>query len=610
MEAQDIRNIAIIAHVDHGKTTLVDRMLQAGGVFRENQAVNDRIMDSMDLEREKGITIQSKNTSIRWQNKTINIVDTPGHADFGAEVERVMKMVDGVLLLVDAYEGPQAQTRFVLRKAIENELTPIIVINKVDRPNSDPVEVYNQVLELFLELEATEEQFHAACVYASAKDGWADLNLQGPRQNLDPLFSSIIGKVPPPKVVSGSFRMLVSNIQWDDFVGRVSIGKIYSGLVRVGDPVYVRSSPAQTLGPFKITKIFSYSGLRNDDSEVGLAGDIVGVAGIEEVEIGATLALEASVDPLPFVVIDPPTIQMEFVVNDGPLAGRDGKKVTSRQIRDRLMREKRTNVALRVEDTEDSGRFLVSARGAMQVAILVETMRREGYEILVSRPGVITRRGKNGGIEEPFETLWVESPDECLGGIMKNIAARRGKILNMRSHHGNTTLEASIPTRGLIGFEFDLVNETSGRGVMSHLFEKYDAHCGEIVVRQTGTLVSMENGKATSYALDALDARGRLFIEPGDDVYEGMIVGENPRRLDLPVNPTKAKQLTNFRAAGKDKSAELPPPLRFSLERAIEYIAGDELVEATPRFLRLRKRTLDTTQRRKADKNTRTSLRD
>lgn len=600
MQNPHIRNIAIIAHVDHGKTTLVDQMLRQSGTFRENQRVEERAMDSMDLEREKGITIRAKNTAVRWGDHLINIVDTPGHADFGGEVERVMKMVDGVLLLVDAYEGPQAQTRFVLRKALSHGLKPIVVVNKVDREFAEPERVHDKVLELFLELEADEAQFNAPFLYASAKNGWADGALDGPRADMNPLFETILKTIPAPTVEVGAFRMLVSNIDWDDFVGRVAVGRILSGSVETGAILHALRKDG-TRQRLKVTKVFTYAGLRSNESATGEAGDIVGLAGFEEIDIGDTVSKDPDAVPLPFVDIDPPTIEMEFAVNDGPFAGRDGKLVTSRQIRERLVRETKTNVSIRVEETGEGTRFRVTARGTMQIAILVEQMRREGYELLVSRPTVIFRE-VDGARHEPFETLWVEVPEDQLGGVMENLARRRGQITNIEHHRGGVTVEATIPTRGLIGFETDLLNMTSGHGVMSHLFDAYKPFSGEIVSRQAGTLVSMERGKVMAFALDALQDRGKLFVAPGDEVYGGQIVGENPRKHDMPVNPTKAKHLVNFRSSGEGKGITLAPPVRFSLERAIEYIEPDEYVEATPNELRLRKRILDANERRKQEK--------
>lgn len=602
MQPSDIRNIAIIAHVDHGKTTLVDTLLQGSGVYRENQAVVERAMDSMDLEKEKGITIKAKNTAVIWNGKTMNIVDTPGHADFGAEVERVMKMVDGVLLVVDAYDGPQAQTRFVLRKALQHGLAPVVVINKVDRDNCDPKGVQDKVLELFMELEATDEQFNCPFVYASAKNGWADYELDGPRKDMSPLFETILKYVPPPVVEEGGFRMLVSNIDYNDFVGRIAIGRILSGSIKGSDTIY-KLAKDEAPERVKVTKLFSYSGLGTENSIEGIAGDIIGISGFNEVDIGNTLGSTPETELLPFVDIDPPTIQMEFAVNDGPLAGRDGKLVTSRQVRERLLREMKTNISIKVEETGKGTSFNVSARGAMQIAVLVETMRREGFEVLVSRPTVIYKE-IDGKQHEPFEKLWVELPEDLLGSIMENLAKRKGVVTNLIHHKGGVTVEAEIPTRGLIGFESDLVTATSGHGVMSHLFIDYRPYCGDITTRQAGTLVSMELGKVMAYALDTLQDRGKLFVGPGDEVYGGQIIGENPRKHDMPVNPCKAKQLDNIRSNGDGKGIMLSPPIKFSLERSIEYIEPDEFVEATPSTLRLRKRILDANERRKAEKKT------
>jgi GTP-binding protein len=607
MNAEHIRNIAIIAHVDHGKTTLVDCLLKQSGTYRENQQVEERAMDSMDLEREKGITIKAKNLAVKWLNPrdgityTINIVDTPGHADFGAEVERVMKMVDGVLLLTDAVGGPQAQTRWVLRKALEAGLKTICVINKVDRETSRPDWVHDKVLELFLDLDADEDQFNAPFLYASAKMGFADREVDGPRENMVDLFETIIDRIPPPVIEEGDFRMLVSNIDWDAYVGRMAIGRVLSGEVKQGQNIYALRKDGRK-DRVKVTKMKSFSGAGNtDDVEQAVAGDIIGLAGFDDVDIGDTLAASPEAEPLPFVEIDPATVQMEFSVNNGPLAGKDGKKVTSRQIRERLIRETQSNISISIEDTDDGTRFLVNARGAMQIAVLVETMRREGFEVLVSRPTVLYKE-IDGTRCEPFEQVWVEVPEDQLGGVMENLAKRKGKVTNMEHHNTGVTVEAEVPTRGLIGFESDLVTMTSGHGVMSHSFLEYRPFCGEIVTRQTGTLVSMEQGKAMPYALDMVQNRGKLFIAPGEEVYGGMIVGENPRKEDMPVNPAKAKQLDNMRASGSDKGIQLAPPVKFSLERAIEYIAPDELVEATPHFLRMRKRILDENVRRKIAK--------
>ena len=597
------RNLAIIAHVDHGKTTLVDQLLQAGGAYRDNQVVQDRAMDSMDLEREKGITIRAKNTSIQWRGYTINIVDTPGHADFGGEVERVMKMVDGVLLVVDAQEGPQAQTRFVLRKALKEGLKPIVVVNKIDRPYADPLGVRDKVLELLLDLGATDEQFDAPFVYGSAKDGYFMDEPDGERRDCTPLLEKIIKYIPAPSDADsgGEFKMLVSNIGWDNYVGRVAIGKISSGVVRKGDTVWLVKGDGER---FKgaVSRVFEYSDLATQDSAEGIAGNIVGVAGFDNVDIGETLCASEEAEPLPFVAIDPPTISMEISINDSPLLGQDGKNVTSRVIRDRLMREMRTNISIKVEDTDKAGVFSISARGAMQIAVLVETMRRENYEMSVSRPKVILKKGENGAVLEPFETIFVEVPEENTSAILKLLSARRAQIESMETVGGRTHFGAQIPTRGIIGFEFQLVNITSGHGVFSHLFSKYAPFAGEISDNRMGRLVSMENGVASRYAILGLEERGRLFISPQDQVYAGEIVGENPRAVDIPVNPCREKHLTNIRSAGKDATIPLTPPVVFSLERAIEYIGADELVEATPHHIRMRKRILDINTRIRTEK--------
>ncbi len=596
-----IRNIAIIAHVDHGKTTLVDQMLKAAGSFRENQVVEERAMDSMDQERERGITIKAKNTSVKWGDNIINIVDTPGHADFGGEVERVMKMVDGVMLVVDAYEGPQAQTRFVLKKALAHGLTPIVFVNKIDRPNAEPLLVHDKVLELFLDLDANEEQFGAPFLYGSAKNGFVGDHPGTDSKDMIPLFETIMRNIPAPDVQPEEpFRMLVSNIDWSDYVGRIAIGKILSGSLSVGQNVW-RLMPGAKPQRVKISKIFEYTALATSEKLSGGAGHIVGISGFEDVEIGETITADGESEPLPFVEIDPPTVMMSFAVNDGPYAGTEGNRVTSREIRDRLLREGRTNVSIKVEETDSAGEFKVSARGAMQVAVVVEEMRREGYEVLVSRPTVI-KREIDGKMHEPFETLYLEVPDDAVGGCMQAMANRKGVVESMSTRNGRTSIEATIPTRGLIGFEFELLNLTSGEGIMSHLFKEYRLDSGDIRTRHTGTLVSMEKGEAMTYALGNIETRGKLFVGPGELVYEGMIIGENPRTDDLPVNPTKAKHVTNHRASGSDKTVALTPPLRFSLERAIEYIAPDELVEATPKNIRLRKRILDSNERKRMAK--------
>ncbi|MDB4711744.1 translational GTPase TypA [Verrucomicrobiales bacterium] len=600
MRAQNIRNIAIIAHVDHGKTTLVDLLLQAGGVYRDNQEVEERAMDSMDQERERGITIKAKNTAIHWKGYTINIVDTPGHADFGGEVERVMKMVDGVLLLVDAAEGPQAQTRFVLRKALAQGLAPIVVVNKVDRDHANPSAVHDNTLELFLELDADESQFEAPFLYGSAKEGYFVNELNDQKDGVRPLLETIVDCIDGPEIdVESPFKMLVSNIDWDDYVGRVAIGKVLSGKISKGDKIWRISNDSEPTS-VKTTKVFEYSGVTgSQDSTVGEAGNIIGLSGFEDVDIGETLSADENAESIPFIEIDPPTVQMQFSINDSPFAGKEGKYVTSRQVRDRLIRETKTNISIEVSDSDKSGVFNVSARGAMQIAVLVEEMRREGYEVLVSRPMVITKRDQNDVIIEPFETLYIEVPEQYVSGVMKSLASRRGEIVNMTASGSGSMIESMIPTRGLIGFEFELLNMTSGHGIMSHLFKEYAPKVGDIAGRSSGTLVSMETGVAMAYSLDALESRGKLFIGAGENIYEGQIVGENPRSDDLPVNPTKEKHLTNHRSTGDGKGIQLSPPMKFSLERAIEYITTDELVEATPENIRLRKRVLSAVGRKR-----------
>lgn len=597
-----IRNIAIIAHVDHGKTTLVDKLLEAGGAYRDNQEKVERAMDSMDLEKEKGITIKSKNTSIHWEDYTINIVDTPGHADFGGEVERVMKMVDGVLLVVDAYEGPQAQTRFVLKKALAEGLHPIVVVNKIDRDFARPKEVHDMVLELFLDLEASEEQFEAPFFYGSAKNGFFVGSLADDQVDMVPLLKGIIDSVPAPDANADEpFRMLASNIDWDNYVGRIALGKVVSGQAQKGDSIWLLKKDGTKVRS-KISRVFEYGSSASAESAIASAGNIVGVAGFEDIDIGETLAATEDAEPLPFVNIDPPTIQMQFSINDGPYAGRDGKHVTSRAIRDRLFRELQTNISIEVSDSDKAGVFNVAARGAMQIAVLVETMRREGFEVLVSRPSVILKKDEFGKQLEPFETLYVECPEDALGGVMKTLANRKARIDNMGVNTHGSTLEATVSTRGLIGFEFELLGLTSGHGIMSHLFKEYAPYCGEISTRTTGTLISMATGTAIQYSLFPLEDRGKLFIKPGDEVYEGQVIGENPRKVDLAVNPIKEKALTNHRSAGKDNSTTLAPPIIMTLERAIEYINADELVEATPNNLRIRKRILCPNERKRAEK--------
>ncbi len=592
---QHIRNIAIIAHVDHGKTTLVDCLLKQSGTFRANQAISheERIMDSMDLEREKGITIRAKNAAFKYKNYHVNIVDTPGHADFGGEVERAMSMIDGVLLVVDATDGPQAQTRFVLRKALEAGAKPIVVINKIDRENANPKKMLDAVFDLFVSLHATDEQLDFPFVYASAKEGYAKLDLSHVSGTMEPLFDAIVKYVPPPRAFASDYS---------DYLGRIAFGKIYSGKITMAQSaVCIHGNGTKVNG--KITMIYHFEGLKRIEVQEAHAGDIVGVTGFEEVFIGETIVDGPERSALPHKPIDPPTIQMEFAVNDGPLGGNDGKLVTARHIWERLVKEARTNVALRIEQTSDPKIFEVSGRGEMQIAILVEQMRREGYEVLVSRPEVLWKKDDAGNLLEPIEKLFLEISQEHMGPIMENLACRKAEIVHMDHHGDQVTIEALIPMRGLIGFETDLMNTTRGLGVMSHLFHEYGPDRGEIAARKNGSLVSMEDGEAMAYALNMIQERGRLMVEPGDKIYKGMIVGENARDNDIPVNPCKAKKLTNMRSQGDGKGIQLNPPLKLSLERALEYIGPDEYVEATPKNLRLRKKILDENQRKRAQQS-------
>jgi GTP-binding protein len=595
-----LRNIAIIAHVDHGKTTLVDQLLRQSGTFRSNQKVEERVMDSMDLEREKGITIRAKNAAFNWNGYRINIVDTPGHADFGGEVERIMKMVDGVLLVVDAHDGPQAQTRFVLKKALENKAKPIVVINKIDRENARPHKVLDMVFDLFVELKASDEQLDFPIIYASAKNGFAMRELHENSEDMTPLFEAIVKHIPPPAISPEPFfQMLVSNLHYSDYLGRIALGRIVSGRVAIGDSIVCVHRDGRRERA-SVTALFTYAGLQQVETQHASAGDIVGLTGFEDVYIGETLTDREERSSLQFVDIDPPTIRMRILVNDSPFAGREGKFVTARHVRERLIRETRANVSLQVSDTESAGAFEINARGEMQIAILVEQMRREGYEVMVSRPEVIFHRAENGDLLEPIENLYVEVPGDNLGDVMQSIAGRKGEVIAMDHHANRVSVEAVIPTRGLIGFETDLVNLTRGEGIMSHLFREYAPFKGEIEGRNRGVLVSMEPGVSTAYALNNIQARGKLFIGPQEEIYAGMIVGENARPDDLPVNPCKAKHLTNMRSQGEGKGIQLEAPLRMTLERAIEYISADEYVEVTPKSLRLRKRVLDATARKRA----------
>ncbi|HEY4954174.1 MAG TPA: translational GTPase TypA [Gemmatimonadaceae bacterium] len=597
-----IRNIAIIAHVDHGKTTLVDKMLRQAGAFRENQVVMDRVMDSNPLERERGITILAKNTSVRWKGTKINIVDTPGHSDFGGEVERTLRMVNGVLLVVDAFDGPMPQTRFVLRKALELGRTPIVVINKIDRPGADPMRVHDEVLDLFIELEADDAQLDAPVVYASARDGVATMDLDQPLVDLAPLFDAIIEHVPPPPTDAESpFQMLVSTIDHSPYLGRLGIGRIERGKVRVGDqvallPLDINAKTEQA----RVTKLFGYEGLDRVELEEAAAGEIVALAGLEGVEIGLTVASVEHPERLAGISVEEPTISVDFLVNNSPFAGREGKFVTSRQIRERLFRELERNVALRVEDTGAMDTWTVSGRGELHLTILMETMRREGYEFQVSRPRVITRRGANGERLEPYEELAIDVPEEFLGAVIEKLGPRRAEMIEMKNPgQGMVRLLYRIPARGLFGYRSEFMTDTRGTGIMHHRFLDYGSWAGSLAGRMRGTLVSMEPGVIVAFALANLAERATLFVAPGDKVYEGMLVGENSRPGDMDVNPTREKKLTNMRSKSSDENIQLEPPRELTLEGALEYIEEDELIEITPQAIRLRKRFLSANDRKK-----------
>ncbi len=597
---QDIRNIAIIAHVDHGKTTLVDAMLRQSGIFRENEAVAERVMDSNDLEKERGITILAKNTAVNYNGIKINIVDTPGHADFGGEVERVLKMVDGVLLLVDAFEGSMPQTRFVLKKALSLNLKPIVVVNKIDRPEARPDEVVDEIIELFIELGADDDQLEFPVVYASSREGFAVCDLGGERKDLKPLFDMIIDKVPAPRgELDGTLQLLVSNIDYDEYVGRIAIGRIERGSVKVGQQAIICKKEGDTLSA-RITKLYCYEGLKRIDAGEAKVGDIVAVSGVGDVTIGDTICEAGAPDPLPFVAIDEPTLSMTFSVNNSPFAGREGTFVTSRHLRDRLFKELETNVSLRVEETDSADSFKVSGRGELHLSILIETMRRQGYEFQVSKPTVINKE-IDGEIMEPIEYLMIDVPEEYMGVVMEKLGQRKSEMVNMTSaNQGYMRLEFKIPARGLIGYRSELLTDTKGNGIMNHIFHGYEPFKGDIATRQRGSLVAWEDGEAVTYGLYNAQERGTLFIMAGTKVYEGMIVGENARYDDLVVNVCKKKHVTNMRASGSDEALRLTPPTVLSLEQALEFIADDELVEMTPKNIRLRKRILDTESRAKA----------
>ena len=593
----EIRNVAIIAHVDHGKTTLVDALLKQSGTFRENEHVDERVMDSNDLEKERGITILAKNTAVKYGDYKINIIDTPGHADFGGEVERVLKMVDGVVLLVDAFEGVMPQTRFVLRKALALNLKPIVVLNKIDRPGARPTEVVDEVIDLFFELAANDDQLGFPVIYASGKQGTASLDLNTPGTDMKPIFETIIKYVGAPKVhPEKPMQMLVSSIDYDNYVGRIAIGRLESGSISQGQPVAVCRKDG-TIEQTKIGKLYTYQGLKRFEIERAEAGDIIAAVGIPDINIGETIADPQNPEAIPFVDIDEPTLTMTFSVNNGPFAGREGQFVTSRHLKDRLMKELESNVSLRVEETESTDSFKVSGRGELHLSVLIETMRREGFEFMVSRPSVIYK--EIDGVKcEPIEELVIDVPDEFTGNVIEKLGIRKAEMTNMIvGEQGYTRLEFKIPARGLIGYRSEFMTDTKGNGIMNHVFMGYEPYKGEISARNKGSLIAFETGKSVTYGLFNAQERGTLFIGAGVDVYQGMIIGENPRPEDMEVNVCKEKHLTNTRASGSDDALRLVPPRIFSLEQAIEYIGEDELVEVTPKNIRLRKKILDPTAR-------------
>ena len=596
MNNPKIRNVAIIAHVDHGKTTLVDAMLKQSHVFRDNEQVAERVMDSNDLEKERGITILAKNTSVMYNDIKINIVDTPGHADFGGEVERVLKMVDGVLLLVDAFEGAMPQTREVLKKSLALNLKPIVVVNKIDRPGANPLKVVDEVLELFIELNANDEQLDFPVVYASAKNGIAKMDLDDESDNLHCLFETIIDKINPPACdEEGPMQMLVSNIDYDDYLGRIAVGRVERGSVKNGIQVAVCKADKTENG--KIAKLFTYYGLKKTEVEEVKAGDIVALSGIADINIGDTICDINNPEKIPFVDIDEPTVSMTFSVNDGPFAGKEGTFVTSRHIRDRLFKELDRNVSLRVKETDRAESFEVSGRGELHLSVLIETMRREGFELLVSRPRVIFK--EIDGVKcEPMEKVVVNVPDDCIGNVIEKLGRRKGEMVNMEpAEVGHTKIEFKIPARGLIGYRSEFMTDTKGNGTMSSMFDGYEEYKGEISSRTRGVIVAFEKGTSVTYGLYNAQERGDLFIGAGTEVYEGMIVGLNSRGEDIAVNVCKEKHLTNTRASGSDDALRLVPPIQFSLEKAIEFINDDELVEVTPKNIRLRKKILDSKTR-------------
>jgi GTP-binding protein len=591
-QRESIRNIAIIAHVDHGKTTLVDAMLWQSGLFRENQAVAERIMDSMDLEREKGITIMAKNTAVNYRDVHINIVDTPGHADFGSEVERTLTLVDGVALLVDAAEGPLPQTRFVLKKALEAGLPPIVIINKIDRSDARAAEVLDEVYDLFIDLEATEDQLEFPVLYTNARTGTATTDLKVDGTSLEPLFEAILKTVPPPRFdPAAGLQFRVTMMDWDDYVGRLVIGRIVSGTVKQADRVSVMHRDG-TIEQAKVTVLYGYEGLKRIEIAEASAGEIVAIAGIDTIDIGETVAPIENPVALPLIRIDEPTVSMLFSANVSPFAGKEGKYVTSPQLRDRLMKEKKLNPGIRIEETDSPDTFRVSGRGELQLAILIEIMRREGFEVEVGKPEIITHQ-EDGKTLEPMEHLVIDVPEEFIGAVTQKIGPRKGAMTKMVNHGtGRVRLEYRIPSRGLIGYRTEFLTDTRGTGLLNHLFDGYDEWQGDIPHRQNGALVADRAGRTTGYAIDNLQARGVMFLGPGDNVYEGQVIGENSRDNDLDVNITKEKKLTNMRASSADESIRLTPPRVMNLEQCLEWIRDDELLEVTPKSLRLRKRSL------------------
>ena len=605
IKREDTRNIAIIAHVDHGKTTLVDELLKQSGVFRSNQVVQERVMDSNDIERERGITILSKNTAVFYKDVKINIIDTPGHADFGGEVERVLKMVDGVVLVVDAFEGPMPQTKFVLKKALELNLAVIVCINKIDRPEARPDEVIDEVLELLIDLDASEEQLDCPFVYASAKEGVAMLEIGDDSNNMQPLFETIINHIPAPEGdPDKGTQVLISTIDYNEYVGRIGVGKVSNGTIRVNeDAIIVNAHDPEKRRKVKVSKLYEFDGLNKVEVEKAGVGSIVAISGISDIHIGDTLCSPDFVEPIPFQKISEPTISMNFIVNDSPLAGQEGKFVTSRHLRERLYRELNTDVSLRVEDTENTDCFKVSGRGELHLSVLIENMRREGYEFAVSKAEVIYHKDKKGHLLEPMEQAVIDVPDEFSGIVIEKLSFRKGELQGMsRSNGGYTRLEFLIPSRGLIGYRGEFMTDTKGNGILNTIFDSYGPYKGDIAYRQTGSLIAFEAGETITYGLFNAQERGTLFLGPGEQVYQGMVVGENPKGGDIELNVCKRKQMTNTRASGSDEALKLVPHKVLSLEQALDFIENDELVEVTPKNIRIRKKILDPKQRMRANK--------